>query len=52
MSFKTGTVPLEEYEQVKEFNKKLLQENTDLKIQISFLQKQLAEIREVKFYVN
>ena len=52
MSFKTGAVPLEEYEQVKEFNKKLLQENTDLKIQISFLQKQLAEIREANFYVN
>jgi len=52
MSFKTGTVPLEEYEQVKEFNKKLLQENTDLKIQISYLQKQLAKLREAKFYVN
>lgn len=52
MSFKTGTVPLEEYEKVKEFNKKLLQENTDLKIQISYLQKQLAKLREAKFYVN
>lgn len=52
MSFKMGTVPLEEYEQVKEFNKKLLQENTDLKIQISYLQKQLAKLREAKFYVN
>lgn len=52
MPFRTGTVPLEEYEQVKQVNKQLLKENTDLKIQISFLQKQLAELREAKFYVN
>jgi hypothetical protein len=49
---KTGTVPLREYDECKALNKKLLQENTDLKIQISFLQKEVARLKEAKLYVN
>lgn len=49
---RTGTVPLQEYEECKALNKKLLQENTDLKIQISFLQKEVAKLKEATLYVN
>lgn len=49
---RTGTVPLEEYEKTIELNRKLLQENTDLKIQISFLQKEIAKLKEARLYVN
>lgn len=52
MTSRTGTVPLQEYEEMKRMNKKLLQENTDLKIQVSFLQKEIARLKEVKLYVN
>jgi regulator of replication initiation timing len=49
---RTGTVPLEEYEQAKQLNRELLQENTDLKIQISHLQKEIARLKEATLYVN
>jgi hypothetical protein len=49
---RTGTVPLQEYEECKALNKKLLLENADLKIQISFLQKEVARLKEVKLYAN
>lgn len=49
---RTGTVPLQEYEEMKAANRKLLEENTDLKIQISFLQKEIAKLREVNLHVN
>jgi hypothetical protein len=49
---KTGTVPLEEYEEAVKLNRKLLEENTDLKIQISFLQKEVAKLKEATLYVN
>ena len=49
---RTGTVSLQEYEECKALNKKLLQENTDLKIQISFLQKEVAKLKEATLYVN
>ena len=49
---RTETVSLQEYEECKALNKRLLQENTDLKIQISFLQKEVARLKEAKLYVN
>ena len=52
MTSRTGTVSLQEYEETKRVNKKLLQENTDLKIQVSFLQKEVARLKEVKLYAN
>lgn len=52
MFSRTGTVPLEEYEKAKALNKKLLAENSDLKIRISFLQKEVARLKEVKLYAN
>ena len=52
MTSRTGTVSLQEYEEMKRVNKKLLQENTDLKIQVSFLQKEVARLKEVKLYAN
>lgn len=52
MAFKTGTVSIELYEEAKALNKKLLQENTDLKIQISLLQKRVSELQEANLYVN
>ena len=50
--YKTGTVPLSEYEEVKQKNRELLKENTDLKMQVSYLQKELARMREANLYVN
>lgn len=52
MAFKTGTVPLSEYNELMEANRKLLKENTDLKIQVSYLQKTIAKLKEAKLYVN
>ena len=49
---RTGVVSLQEYERVKLMNKQLLQENTDLKIQVSHLQKQLSLLKEASFDVN
>jgi hypothetical protein len=49
---RTGVVPIQEYERVKLMNKQLLQDNTDLKIQVSHLQKQLSLLKEASFNVN
>lgn len=49
---RTGIVPLKEYEKAKALNKKLLAENADLKIQISFLQKEIARLKEANLHVN
>ena len=52
MSSNRVVVPVEEYDRAIEVNRKLLEENTDLKMQISHLQKELAKLREANLYVN
>ena len=42
-------VSAEEYEVAIDLNRKLLAENTELKIKISYLQKRIAELMEANY---
>ena len=48
----TSDISEEEYAETKELNRRLLEENSELKIQVSHLQKQLAKEKEARLDVN